>query len=312
MDEGHDYNLFWEPEMVADMINLMRPMLDQRGLEDVEVTCGEYTNWYRFPAWGYAMAIYQNKEALKNLGLITSHGFYVGSIDKLRWFGPHSSRGQDLLRTERPELHAWCTSTSWDSKNDEVIIDNSIRRRYLMDAKFVKEIHGNIYEAKVNGLIPWALIQTKSQWNKPDPNPGSAFRVYDDGSWEVQKGYYYFKQVCRAGQPGMQVVYTTAMDSEIALIGFDGGETDHPDAVIVINFGYSTRDVELEFFGTESNTWQAYRTSGSEEYKGLDQADTTSLPGENYQDLGKFQLTDGKFIYEVPAGSVTTFYTVKQ
>ena len=305
VEEGHDYNLFWEPEMVADMINIMRPILDKRGLTEIGVTCGEYTNWYRFPAWGYALAIFDNKEALQNLGMISSHGFYVGSIDKLRWFGPHSGRGQDLLRSERPELHAWCTSTAWDSKNDELD-----ERRYIMESKFVKEIHGNIYEAKVNGLIPWALIQTKSQWNKPDPNPGSAFRVYDDGSWEVQKGYYFFKQVSRAGQPGMQVVHTTAMDSEIALIGFDNGDTDHSDALVVVNFGDQARDLQLEFSGSETDVYQAFRTTGQEVYRSLDTADKNPPEGENYQSIGEIKLTDNKVIYEAPAGSVTTFFAV--
>ena len=73
--------------------------------------------------------------ALRQLGLITSHGFYAGTYG--RWFGEHKSAGIDKLREKRPELHAWVTSTSWSK----------------MDAANIKEHHGNIYTAKVNGII---------------------------------------------------------------------------------------------------------------------------------------------------------------
>ena len=80
-----------------------------------------------------------DERALENLGLITSHGF-LGSNPDNRWYGPHTSRGIDALREKRPELPAWVTSTSWSK----------------MDANFIREIYGHIYEAKVNGIIPWA------------------------------------------------------------------------------------------------------------------------------------------------------------
>jgi hypothetical protein len=82
---GHDYNIFWPPEQVVDFLKFMRPMMDEAGLEEVGITPGECTNWYRFSTWGYADAIADDKAAIKNLGLITSHGFYSGSYG--RWFG---------------------------------------------------------------------------------------------------------------------------------------------------------------------------------------------------------------------------------
>ncbi len=35
---GHDYNLFWPPEQVAEFLRIVRPMLDKAGLTDVGVT----------------------------------------------------------------------------------------------------------------------------------------------------------------------------------------------------------------------------------------------------------------------------------
>ncbi|RPH99757.1 MAG: hypothetical protein EHM72_10815, partial [Calditrichaeota bacterium] len=137
---GHDYNMFWPPEQVVDFLKFMRPMLDSRSLNDVGLTPGECTNWYRFSYWGYADAIADDPGALSNLGLVVSHGFYGGGYG--RWFGEHRSIGIDRIRELRPEMKAWVTSTSWSK----------------MDVENLKEHHGNIYTAKVNGIIPWAGI----------------------------------------------------------------------------------------------------------------------------------------------------------
>jgi hypothetical protein len=311
LDEGHDYNLFWDPDQVNSTIKALRPALDNSGLTDVGITNGEPTNWYRFSHWGFADALYDDEKALDNLSLITSHGFYVGHISAVRWFGPHSSEGIDQLRSKKPQLHAWCTSTAWNIKDNSLIIDNEVHRRYIMNAQFVKEIHGNIYDAKVNGLIPWALIHKASDWIRPDPNPGSAFRVYDDGTWEIKKGYYYFKQVSRAGQAGMFVADTWAMDSQIALLAFEKGPTKQANAFVVVNYGDTDRLVDLNIKGSNARSYHAYRTSGEEVYEYYETAKVNNLSGENYKDIGTFNLINKVLKYMAPANSVTTFFEIK-
>jgi O-glycosyl hydrolase len=271
---GHDYNLFWPPEQVADFIRIMRPMLDAAGLTDVGVTPGECTNWYRFSAWGYADAIADDPGALANLGLITSHGFYGGTYG--RWFGEHRSLGTDLLREKRPELHAWVTSTSWSR----------------MDAANVKEMHGNIYTAKVNGIIPWACIQRPAKWVGGDPNPGTAFRVSEEGSYEVLRGYYYFKQLTRAGQPGMAVAKAFAMDSEVAVIGFARNGTRHPDAFIVANLG-KDKKIAVKVAGAGSDSFEVFRTTDEK---------------DRYEQVGKATLENDTIVFNAPAQSATTFF----
>jgi O-glycosyl hydrolase len=273
--KGHDYNLFWPPEQVVDFLRFMRPMLDQEGLQEVGITPGECTNWYRFSAWGFADAIADDPVALKNLGLITSHGFYAGAYGP--WFGEHRSVGNDILRAKRPELHSWVTSTSWSK----------------MDADNVKEMHGNIYTAKVNGITPWACIQRPAKWVGGDPNPGTAFRVYEDGKYEVMRGYYYYKQVSRAGQPGMAVVRTMSMDSAISLIGFASNGTRHPDAFVLVNNGKEDRKVAVKVSPGRSRVFEAYRTSDDR---------------DRYAAAGEFQIADGFIVYAAPARSATTFF----
>lgn len=303
LDEGHDYNFFWTPEQTVEMLKIMRPMMDKAGLKEVGVTNGEYTNWYRFYHWGYARELAQSKEALANMAMITSHGFYVGGVESGRWYGPHSNLGTEMLRERKPDLHAWVTSTAWN-----VFERTPTERIAIMDAHFIKEIYGNIYEAKINGLIPWAGIQNHSQWWKPDPNPGSAIRVYDDGTYEVPKAYYYYKQVSRAGQPGMSVAYTEAMDSEISIIAFAANKTKNPDAFVLTNTGSEPRRVVVSLKGISATTFQAFRTSGTEQYTKRETARTAALAGDNYVEIGNYKTANGKLSYEAPAGSVTTFY----
>jgi hypothetical protein len=295
-EKGHDYNFFWDPEQVNEITKLTRKALDKKGLNDIGVTNGEPTNWYRFTHWGFAEKLFNDKEALEATSIITSHGFYSGDQAAGRWFGPHSSGGIDLIRTEKPEMKAWCTSTAFCSWN-------------RMNAGFVKEVHGNIYEAKVNAVIPWAFIHKASHWNKPDPNSGSAIRVYDDGTWEIKLPYYYYKQLTTAGRQGMSVVSTTAMDSEIAIIGFASNNTGNPDAFVLINFGPNDRMVDMELIGTNANSLTAFRTSGEEVYTLYETANPNNLDGtENYKPLGNIAVENNKFLYMSPKNSVTTFF----
>jgi len=275
---GHDYNLFWPPQQVVEFLEYLPGELENAGLEDIGVTPGETTGWFRFYNWGYANAIYNSKEATENLGLITSHGFFEPTYYDHRWFNTHMSAGIDLIREKRPEIHAWVTSTSWSD----------------MDAKFVREIYGNIYSSKVNGLIPWAGIQRPEQWVGGDPNPGCAIQVYEDGSYEVRRGYYFYKQVTRAGQPDMAVVQTSSMDAMTAIIAFASNGTENPNAFVVINTSDETRPLNIEIRGTDGKTFKAYRTNRE---------------NERYKDIGTFKADEGQqLFYEAPKGSVTTFY----
>lgn len=273
---GHDYNMYWPVEQVTDFLKFTRSLLDKAGLKDVWITNGEPTNWYRFSFWGHANALTEDKAALKNLGIITSHGFYSGGYDN-RWYGSHTAVGINMLRAKRPELHAWCTSTSWSK----------------MDARFVKEIWGNIYEAEVNGLIPWAGIQRPPLWIGGDPNPGCAINVNEDGTYVVRPGYYLYKQVSRTGQPGMAVAQTISLDSEIPVIAFSSNGTKNPDAFVVINTNLNKeKPVYVKLKGTANNKFRAFRTKGE---------------NEKYVEIGLFEMINGEIIYIAPANSVTTF-----
>jgi hypothetical protein len=165
-----------------------------------------------------------------------------------------------------------------------------------MDARNIKEHHGNIYTAKVNGVIPWAGIQRPPHWVGGDPNPGSAFTVHEDGTFEVRRGYHMYKQVTRAGQPGMAVARTRALDSEVAIIGFASNGTENPDAFVVVNIG-EERKINITVRGTMASTFVAWRTTEDEV--------------DLYRELGEFRLTDSAIQYDAPAGSVTTFFAVR-
>jgi hypothetical protein len=268
---NHDYNLYWPPEQVAEFVRMLRPMLDAQGMRDVGVAPGETSNWFRFHEWGYADAL-ADPLTVERLGLITSHGFYGRNPG--RWYGDWRSVGIDAIRAHKPGLHAWVTSTSWSQ----------------MDATFVWEMHNNIYAAKVNAIIPWAVVQTDT-WVGGDPNPGTAIRVRE-GRYTVEPGYHFFKQVCRAGQAGMAVAKVRSNDSEVALIGFARNGTPHPDAFVAINIGQEAKDLLLETPGSASASFVAYRSSHDERYVALGEF---AAPG---------------IAYRAPPRSVTTFFGV--
>lgn len=276
--KGHDYNMYWRPELVNEMMILTNKKLKEAGLNEVGVTPGETTNWYRFSYWGYADAIAENDEALKAIGLITSHGFFVGSYEN-RWFGDHNCMGTELIRAEKPGLHAWVTSTSWSK----------------MDTKNIKEMHDNIYSARVNGIIPWAGIQRPEQWVGGDPNPGSAFTVHEDGSYEIRRGYYFYKQITRAGQPGATVCRTLSNDTQVPVIAFGKGKSESVDAFVVTNTDLKiAKPMLIHISGTKATSFRAFRTNEKET--------------EKYAEIGVFTTEKGELFYEAPAGSATTFF----
>lgn len=273
-DARHDYNLWWPPEQVVDFLRFMPGMLDREGLKDVGLTPGETSNWYRFSEWGYASAIAADPVALKNLGLITSHGFI--NFGAGRWFGDWRSLGNDILRARRPELHSWVTSQSWGK----------------MDVNFVNDMRGHIYATKVNGIIPWAVIQRPAKWVGGDPNPGTAFRVNELGQYTIEPGYYLYKQVARAGQPGMAVAHVVSTDTEVGLIAFARANTKHPDAVVVLNLARTAKPLAIRVLGATAPAFAAWRTG----------------PSERYLSLGDHALEGAVLRYTAPPGSVTTFY----
>ena len=282
LGHGHDYNMYWSTDLINEMIISLRKELDKSGLDKVQVTNGENTNWYRFANWGYAYGLYDNEKALQDLGLITSHGFYHGVLGS-RWYGDHESRGIDLLREKRPDLKAWVTSTSWGK----------------MDTYFITEMQGNIYTSKVNGIIPWAGIQRPIKWVGGDPNPGAAIYVHEDGHYEILQGYYFYKQVSRAGQPGMAVVRATARETVTPVIAFGRDDTNHPDAFILINNSDQwEKNMQINLKGTEAKKFRAFRTTMGEN-------------GLRYQEIGTFEVTDGYFREKLPVSSVTTFFAVE-
>jgi O-glycosyl hydrolase len=270
--KNHDYNMYWPPHQVSDFVRFMRSMLDNKGMHDVGITPGETSNWNRFVEWGYAAAIALDPEALQNLGLITSHGFVGGGG---RWYSTHDGKGVRLIRLGRPELHAWTTSMTWGK----------------MNVNFVNDLRGQIYDVKVNACIPWAAIQTLT-WVGGDPNPGCAIFVDGKGGYEVRPGYYFYKLVTRAGQPGMAVAEWKSDDEEVTMIAFAQNGAKNKDAFTVINISDETKEITIDVDNSTCSDFDIYRTSQK----------------DNYKSLGSMKVKDGVVKYRAPAGSATTFF----
>ena len=265
---NNDYNMWWPSSQVVDFLRFMRPMMDREGLQDVGLTPGETSNWETFGRW-YAYFIQTDPVALKNLGLITSHGFGLSPQ-------ANNSLGVDVLRLAKPELHAWTTSMSFGK----------------MDVSFVEMVRQNIYASKVNALIPWAYIQT-DDWTGGDPNPGTAFWVDGKGDYTIEEGYYLLKQLSRAGQPGMAVADVATSDPNIQLMAFASNGTANPDAFIVFNLSERVRPgVRIRVSGTEAKSFDAYVTGFR----------------KKYESLGAVPVQNGALECAVPPQAVITFF----
>ena len=240
----HDYNMYWHSSLVAEFMPLLRRMLDHHGLGDVLPTPGETSSWDRFINWGYAWALAEDAEALKSVGLITSHGFGAGAA--------FTSMGVDLLRLKRPELKAWTTSMTWGR----------------MDATFLAYIQAQIYAVGVNAVIPWACIQTDT-WVGGDPNPGTAIRVDRKGGYTVEPGYYYYRHAARLGQRGMAVAEVQSATPDVGLIAFASAGTRHPDGFLIFNTSTGRRDMVVRIHGTKAKAFDAFETEPGAAWRGL-------------------------------------------
>jgi O-glycosyl hydrolase len=270
-----DYAMFWSPAQIADFLCFMRPMMDREGLKDVGLTNGEPAKWDLFAKF-VAPDLIADPEATKNIALITSHGFGTGRVDI-------GSLGIDTLRVVRPELHAWTTSMNVAPAADNI---------------WIEQVRQNIYDAKVNGLIPWSVVASDPWTERNIPSKwndwvGTGIWVDRKGGYQLE-GYYLLKHVFRAGQPGMAVAEVSSSDPNIGLIAFARNGSRNPDALVVNNLNRGNRSVAIRVSGTAARAFDAFITD----------------PGRRLNHdplLGTVSLSNGVLTCAVPGRSVITF-----
>ncbi len=269
-----DYNMWWPDSQVVDFLKTAREIFDRHGLREIGLGSGEPTTWSQ--AFLYAQRIREDPAALKNVGLLTSHGF----VQK------YDSRAIDLLREARRDLHAWTTSYTWGD----------------MSLAILEDARQLIYTVKCNALIPWAAVHHDYESDKLSPPAG--FRVSTNanspiktngGKVEITKAYYHFKQISRAGQAGMAVAEAASHDPEIRLIAFASNGTRNRDALIVLNLAKEAKTVKVAVAGTRAAA-AAWTTSDAE------------FGNHNHEPFREFRQSGGTLSFSAPARSSTTFY----
>jgi hypothetical protein len=281
-----DYDLWWPTSQVLDFMHFMRPMMDKAGLKDVALTPGETSNWAAFASSGYAYYLATDPVAIKNLGLVTSHGFGIGPQSM-------TSAGIDAIREKRPDMHAWNTSMTFVAGRrtglDQTWGDNA----------YLEMIRQNIYSAKVNGIIPWSIVQSDA-WEEGDPRNtnwgawvGTGFWLDRKGGYTIDPGFYLYKQVSRAGQAGMSVVEASTTEPNVGVMAFGKHGTKNPDSFVINNLA-AERNVSIKVSGTTATTFDVF---------------VTDLPKHKYyRSIGTVSLKDGVLAYAIPAQSVVTFF----
>lgn len=240
-----DYNQLWTAEAIADYMAYMKPLMIEEGVGDIGLTPGEPINLFRFYHFGIADAIAENKAAVDGMDLITSHGFGFGGPFG-RGYANSANHGARLLREKKPGLKTWVTSMSWGQTG----------------VLFAAELYEHIYGNRASAIIPWAGIQNSSQWGEVNQHERCAISVLNDGSFKVNKEYYFYKQFTRSGRPGMKVAHAVINRPDVYITAFSGEQTKHPDAFTVINLGetsrYLTDMVELVFNTGEKNLYYSF------------------------------------------------------
>ncbi|MCG6189042.1 hypothetical protein [Maribellus maritimus] len=123
----------------------------------------------------------------------------------------------------------------------------------------------------------------------------SAFIVYEDDTYEVRRGYYFYKQITRAGQPGAVVCRTTSNESQVPVIAFGKESSAETDAFVIINMSDKwNKPCIIAISGTQASAFKAFRTNEAE--------------SEKYTEIGIYEVVEGKLLYEAPPGTVTTFF----
>ena len=298
LDQRRDRALWWPKEQIVDFLTFMPHMIRHHGLTDVGLTNGE-TQWWTYlmheeTIGSIATAIVSSPEALEGLGLITSHGFRKKGDTDL------SPEGIDLIRGKRPELHAWTTSCNWGMDNTS-------------NVNFILGFERQIYLAGVNGIIPWATLFCRAEsdrttWGKSfrSGNTNTPFHVYPDGTYEIRKSYYYYKQLTRAGRGGMSVAKVATDDEDLQLIAWSrndmaGVDSGHPDAFILVNKADTLRQLAVQVDGATSDRFKAWVTTES-----------GSVGEMNFaKDNAQYRVNGGKMVYNAPAKSVTTFIGIQ-
>ncbi len=264
---GDDFNMHWTPGQIADMIPRVRGRLDEEGLHGVKVSSGETTTWSRFEP--YAWAIGNNEDTRKAIGLITNHGFG----------GDYMGRGIDFLREHRgrPDLKAWTTSCSWQTEGG---------------INFTRDFVGLVRRIDINALIPWAVIQTPPKWPGGDPNPNPPFLVQPDLTVKVNKSYYYYKQISRAGEPGMKIAKINGRTWGSYTLAFAAADCGKRNSLVIVNEKPVPERLRIKTMGSRGS-FDLYRTNDLE---------------ENFNHIGELTVEAGEISYETPARSVSTLF----
>lgn len=302
---GHDYNMLWTPAQVVRVLCATRTYFDRHGLTGVGLTPGETTYWTWFRP--IAAAITEDRCASQSLGLVTSHGFDAGIDPKADWYAPMWTHADPQpiawLRASRPDLHAWVTSARWGA--DLPSAGQTVPR---MGFDFFESVRRHVYQAGVNGYIPWAAIQRWSQWTTDGavPNKGTAILVRDDGTYEVQRGYHLYRHLTRAGRAGMQVATVSTDDPWIAAFAFARGGSASPASMVLANASWYAVPVRVEVSGTTAGVFTGRRTV------------TDLLPArhwvgerpsvETWAPLRDVPVVDGRLTLTLPPMSVVTLW----
>ena len=261
----------WEAEDIADFIkNYLKPELGSRGLSTKILAAEEM----RFRE-NKLSAVLADSDAAAAVDIFGVHGYATKTFSHLT----------EIEETGKP---LWMTEIMGYNAQDDTILDGLL---------WAKRIHQSIAQAGANEWNFWYLAHQFDGGN-------SALLVlnkYED-DFTIPKRLYTIGNYSKFVRPGSKRVESTLIpNSDVYLSAYK--DADGREVIIAVNGNVNAQTVNITLSGTDTNSFDIYRTSETESltYSGTAESEngllTVELPPRSVTSYAASKFDESRLIW---------------
>lgn len=175
----------WWPTHLGFFLNVLKPLLEQRGFGDVKIMVGETGNWKTADFYLFLMRLFM-KEPSKQVDIVASHGYSLPQFSNL--LVTYETSPKPWLLNHNFKKPRWITEASCTLKYDGSMTTG---------IKLAVSLHNFIANNQVSAYVYWlAMLDYYS-------NEALIFEDKDHDKLIFPKSYYIFGQFTKWIRPGM-------------------------------------------------------------------------------------------------------------